>query len=237
MELTDTTCVVTGGTQGIGRAIAFALGAKGARVALCGRNVERVEQAVAELTNRGVTAWGTSCDVSDEASVADLAAGVLERYGAVEVLVNNAGLAYVAPLLELSTSQIDEMLDVNVRGLMLVTRAFLPAMITAEQGDIVNIASLAGKNGFAGGTVYAASKHAVLGFSKSLMLEVRAANIRVITVCPGSVETPFFDKAGVELKNADRILQPEDVAHTVVAAIELPGRAMISDLDIRPANP
>ena len=143
----------------------------------------------------------------------------------------------MAPLLELSTSQIDEMLDVNVRGLMLVTRAFLPTMIAAEHGDIVNIASLAGKNGFAGGTAYAASKHAVLGFSKSLMLEVRAANIRVITVCPGSVETPFFDKAGVELSNADRVLQPEDVAETVVAALALPGRAMISDLDIRPANP
>ncbi|MCZ6915606.1 MAG: SDR family NAD(P)-dependent oxidoreductase [Gemmatimonadetes bacterium] len=233
----ETSCVITGGTQGIGRAIAFALGAKGARVALCGRNGERVEQTVGELTSCGITAWGTSCDVSDEASVGDFAAGVFERYGAVEVLVNNAGLAYMAPLLELSTSQIDEMLDVNVRGLMLVTRAFLPTMIAAEHGDIVNIVSLAGKNGFAGGTAYAASKHAVLGFSKSLMLEVRAANIRVITVCPGSVETPFFDKAGVELSNADRVLQPEDVAETVVAALALPGRAMISDLDIRPANP
>ena len=164
----ETSCVITGGTQGIGRAIAFALGAKGARVALCGRNGERVEQTVGELTSCGITAWGTSCDVSDEASVGDFAAGVFERYGAVEVLVNNAGLAYMAPLLELSTS---------------------------------------------------------------------AANIRVITVCPGSVETPFFDKAGVELSNADRVLQPEDVAETVVAALALPGRAMISDLDIRPANP
>ena len=237
MEIKDTTCVITGGTQGIGRAVAVALGAKGARVALCGRNSERVEQTVAELTGGGVAAWGCSCDVSDEGSVGEFAAGVLERYGGVDVLVNNAGLAYMAPLLELTTSQIDEMLDINVRGLMLVTRAFLPTMIAAEKGDIVNVASLAGKNGFVGGTAYSASKHAVLGFSKSLMLEVRASNIRVINVCPGTVETPFFEKAGIDLQNRDKVLQPEDVAQTIVAALELPGRAMISDLDIRPANP
>jgi 3-oxoacyl-[acyl-carrier protein] reductase len=237
MDINNTTCVVTGGTQGIGRAVAFALGAKGARVALCGRNAERVENTVAELTGSGVSAWGVSCDVSDEGSVGEFAAGVLERFGGVDVLVNNAGLAYLAPLLELTTSQIDEMLDINVRGLMLVTRAFLPTMIAAEGGDIVNVASLAGKNGFAGGTAYGASKHAVVGFSKSLMLEVRTSNIRVVNVCPGTVETPFFEKAGIDLQNRDKVLQPEDVAETIVAALELPGRAMISDLDIRPANP
>lgn len=237
MNITDATCVITGGTQGIGRAVAFALGAKGARVALCGRNAERVGETVAALTSAGVTAWGAPCDVSDEAKVGAFADGVLELYGGVDVLVNNAGLAYLAPLLELTTAQIDEMLDINVRGLMLVTRAFLPSMIAAAQGDIVNVASLAGKNGFEGGTAYAASKHAVLGFSKSLMLEVRKANIRVINVCPGTVETPFFEKAGIDLQNRDKVLQPEDVAETIVAALALPGRAMISDLDIRPANP
>lgn len=237
MNIKDTTCVITGGTQGIGRAVAFAVGAKRARVALCGRNAERVDNTVAELTGGGVDAWGASCDVGDEASIGEFAAGVLERYGGVDVLVNNAGLGYMAPLLELTTKQIDELLDINVRGLMLVTRAFLPTMIAAEQGEIVNIASLAGKNGFVGGTAYSASKHAVLGFSKSLMLEVRTHNIRVMNVCPGTVETPFFDKAGIDLPNRDKVLQPEDVAETIVAALELPGRAMISDLDIRPANP
>jgi 3-oxoacyl-[acyl-carrier protein] reductase len=104
-------------------------------------------------------------------------------------------------------------------------------------GDIVNIASLAGRNGFVGGTAYTASKHAVLGFSKSLMLEVRKANIRVIAVCPGSVETPFFEKSGYPRPDPGKVLSADDVARAVVAALELPGRAMVSELDIRPTNP
>ena len=175
--------------------------------------------------------------MSDQQSVARFVKHVLERYGHVDVLVNNAGIGHLGNFLEITTDQIDETFAVNVRGLMSVTAAFLPQMLQREEGHIINVASLAGRNGFVGGTVYAASKHAVMGFSKSLMLEVRDKNIRVVAICPGSVDTPFFAKAGIDLQNADKVLQPEDVAATVVAILELPQRALVSELDIRPTNP
>lgn len=237
MDFSSSRCVVTGATEGIGRAIALALGKRGGRVALCSRSVDRVDATVRELAAEGLDVMGATCDVSDDASITAFAERVLESFGSVDVLVNNAGLAHFGALSELTRAQIDAMLNINLRGLILVTRAFLPGMLQRRSGHIVNIASLAGRNPVPRGTVYAASKHAVLGFSKSLMQEVRQANVRVLAVCPGSVETPFFGKAGIELKNADRVLQPQDVAHAVVSALELPDRALISELDIRPANP
>ncbi len=110
-------------------------------------------------------------------------------------------------------------------------------MLDAGTGTIVNIASLAGKNGVEGGTAYCASKHAVLGFSKSLMLEVRKHGLRVVTICPGSVATPFMDKRERPRPARDRALTAEDVAHAVLATLTVPERAMISELDIRPTNP
>ena len=106
-----------------------------------------------------------------------------------------------------------------------------------REGTIVNVASLAGKHGFAGGTAYAASKHAVLGFSRSLMLEVRKEGIRVITICPGSVDTGMLRDQPMLTSDPQRILRPEDVADTILHAVQLPGRALVSELDIRPTNP
>ena len=110
-------------------------------------------------------------------------------------------------------------------------------MRTRGHGAVVNIASLAGRNGFAGGTAYCASKHAVLGFSRALMAEVRKENVRVIAVCPGSVDTTLIHKQAVLTPNLAKILKPEDVADTVVAALALPERALVSEVDVRPTNP
>jgi 3-oxoacyl-[acyl-carrier protein] reductase len=128
-------------------------------------------------------------------------------------------------------------MSVNVRSLYLVTRAVLPAMRQRRQGAIVNVASLAGRNGFVGGTAYTASKHAVLGFSRSLMLETRKDNIRVIAICPGSVDTSLLRDQPMLKSDPSRILQPEDVAATILHALTLPERALVSELDIRPTNP
>jgi 3-oxoacyl-[acyl-carrier protein] reductase len=206
-------------------------------VAICARTPERVENSLRDFTDQGIDAIGWACDVSDEGSVSHFADRVLAAFETADVLVNNAGLSHFAPLTELSTEQIDEMLAVNVRGVFLMTRAFLPAMLEQESGQIVNVASLAGRNAVERGTAYAASKHAVLGFSKSLMLEVRKSNVRVIAVCPGSVHTGFFDKAGMSIGNASQLLRPEHVAEAVRSALELPDGALVSELDIRPANP
>jgi 3-oxoacyl-[acyl-carrier protein] reductase len=237
MEIKNANCIVTGATEGIGRAIAFELGARGAQLAVCARTAARLETLFGELEERGIAAVGGPCDVADEAGVAAFAAMVGERMGQVDVLVNNAGLAHFAPVAEMSVEQFDETMAVNVRGIFLMTKAFLPGMLERGSGHIINIASLAGRNPVPGGAAYAASKHAVLGFSKSLFGEVRKRGIRVVAICPGSVVTPFFDKSGAALENPERKLQAEDVAATVVAALELPDRALISELDIRPTNP
>src|SRR2546430_7608697 len=115
--------------------------------------------------------------------------------------------------------------------------SFLKSMLDAGTGTIVNIASLAGKNGIEGGTAYCASKHAVLGFSKSLMLEVRKHGLRVVAICPGSVATPFMDKRERPRPARDRALTADDVAHAVLSTLTVPDRAMISEVDIRPTNP
>ena len=121
--------------------------------------------------------------------------------------------------------------------MFLVTRAFLPAMLSHGHGAIVNVASLAGRNGFASSAAYCASKHGVLGFSKALMMEVRQRDIRVIAVCPGSVSTAFFDGRTPFQPDREKILRPEDVATVVLEALALDERATVSDLDIRPTNP
>ena len=237
MDLAGSLAVVTGATEGIGRATAFALGRAGARVAICARTETNVRATVRELTAARVDAIGMPCDVSDPACVDAFAAFVTRERGTPQVLVNNAGIGRFRPLVDLPLADWDDTMSVNVRSLYLVTRAFLKGMLDKGTGTIVNIASLAGKNGVEGGTAYCASKHAVLGFSKSLMLEVRKQGLRVVAICPGSVATSFAEKGDRIRHNRDRVLTAEDVAHAVVSTLTVSDRAMMSEVDIRPTNP
>lgn len=236
MEVRGSLAVVTGATAGIGRAVASALGRAGARLAICARTASDVKATVADLCAAGSDAVGMPCDVADPAAVDAFAGFVLRERAAPNILVNNAGIGIFRPLDALTLEEWDRTMAVNVRSLYLVTRAFLKGMKDAGGGTIVNIASLAGKNGIDGGTAYCASKHAVLGFSKSLMLEVRKQNVRVVAICPGSVDTAFGTRASPRT-NRDRILRPEDVAHAVLATLTARDGAMISELDVRPTNP
>ncbi|MDH3290597.1 MAG: SDR family NAD(P)-dependent oxidoreductase [Gemmatimonadota bacterium] len=238
MDLDNAICVVTGATEGIGRAIAESLANRGARLALCARTGAKVTTILQQLTEEaGFTVVGQACDVADEADVTRFAAFVRDSLGPVDVLVNNAGLGHRGPVVEMSTAAFDETFAVNVRGTFLMTRAFLPEMLARGRGHVVNIASLAGRNPVPNAAAYSAAKHAVLGFSKSLFAEVRHRGVRVTAICPGSVATPFFEKSGMGLEHPDRKLQPEDVATTVIAALDLPDRALVSELDVRPTNP
>ena len=237
MEWDQQLAVVTGGTQGIGKALTLDLAGRGAAVAFCARNHRDVERLVAELRAEGSKALGVPCDVRDEAQVAAFSERVLKEMGVPTILINNAGTGRFAPVAEMSLAAWDEVMDTNLRGMFLATRAFLPAMLAKSRGAVVNISSLAGRNGIANGAAYSASKHGVIGFSKSLMLEVRAHGIRVMTICPGSVNTPFFDAETPFDPNRGRILDPDDVSKVVLDALELPERALVSELDIRPSNP
>jgi len=232
-----TTALVTGATEGIGRAIAFALGRAGFAVGVCARTANRVDGLVAELRAEGIAAAGAAADVGQPEPVSRAVAHVAEELGEIGLLINNAGVLIARPFEELTLEDWDTTMATNLRSLYLVTRAVLPGMRRRREGTVVNVASLAGRNGFVGGTAYTASKHAVLGFARSLMLEVRKEGIRVITICPGSVDTDLLRHQPMLKSDPQRILQADDVAQAVVDAVRLPSRALVSEIDLRPTNP
>ncbi|MGH7497575.1 MAG: SDR family oxidoreductase [Gemmatimonadales bacterium] len=232
-----TAALVTGATQGIGRATAFALGRAGYRVGVCARTPARMDELVADLRKEEIDVAGACADVGDAAQAARAVEQITAAIGEIGVLINNAGVLIARPFEEMTLEDWDTTMMTNVRSLFLMTRAVLPAMRRRRQGDIVNVSSLAGRNGFPGGTAYTASKHAVLGFSRSLMLEVRKDNVRVITICPGSVDTPLLRDQPMLRADPNRILRPDDVADTILNALLLPARALVSELDVRPTNP
>jgi 3-oxoacyl-[acyl-carrier protein] reductase len=231
------TALVTGATEGIGRATALALGRAGYRVGICSRSSDKVAATVAELRADGVSAAGAAADVADPAQVRHLVDRVRAELGEIDVLVNNAGVLIARPFDELTLEDWDATMATNLRSLYLTTHLVLPGMRTRRQGTIVNVASLAGRNGFVGGSAYSASKHAVLGFSRSLMLEVRKDNVRVIAICPGSVATGMLRDQAMLKPDHERILRPEDVAASILHVLTLPTGALVSELDIRPTNP
>jgi 3-oxoacyl-[acyl-carrier protein] reductase len=232
-----TTAFITGATEGIGRATALALGRAGYRVGVCARTESKVRQLVKELKGAGIEAAGAAADVGVPQQVTRAVDEVTRALGPIDVLVNNAGILIARPFEELTLDDWDATMSTNVRSLYLVTRAVVGPMRSRKRGSIVNVSSLAGRNGFAGGTAYTASKHAVLGFSRSLMLELRKDNVRVIAICPGSVDTSLLNDQPMLKSDPSKILKPEDVAASILHALALPDRALVSELDIRPTNP
>ncbi len=229
--------LVTGSTAGIGRAIAFALGREAYAVGVCGRSADRVHAVLDELRAAGITAAGRKADVGDPIAVGGLVSHITHALGPVDVLINNAGIGFLKPFSDLTLEEWDQTMATNLRSLYLVTREVLPGMRARGHGAVINLASLAGKNALVGGTAYAASKHAVLGFTKSLLLEVRKDGIRVAAICPGSVATEFGRGRTVPKVSREGLLAPEDVADAVVAILRLPARALMSEIDLRPSNP
>jgi len=232
-KLSGKVAVVTGAGRGIGKAIALALAAEGAHVVLAARTSAEIEKAAMDIRSTGGLATAVRADMTDEGQVGHLIGEALKVNGSVDILVNNAGIGVFKPVIAMQVSEFDAMWNVNMRGVFLATRAVLPSMIGSRRGAIVNIASLAGKNIFKGGAGYGATKWALRGFAGSLMLEVREHNIRVVTICPGSVDTDFSPEG----KKGAQITQPEDVASAVVFAVSAPERSMFSEIDLRPTNP
>jgi 3-oxoacyl-[acyl-carrier protein] reductase len=229
--------LVTGATEGIGRATAEALGRAGYRVGICSRSPEKVAATLTELRAAGIAAAGAAADVADPDQVGRLVDEIRGALGEIDVLINNAGVLIARPFEELTLEEWDATMATNLRSLYLTTRLVLPGMRARRRGTIVNVASLAGRNGFVGGAAYTASKHAVLGFSKSLMLEVRKDNVRVVAICPGSVATGMLREQPMLKSDPGRILRPEDVAASILHVLTLPTGALVSELDIRPTNP
>ena len=225
--LAGKTAIITGASKGIGRSVAIALAQAGANVVLAARNSEMLSGVQREI---GPTAIAIPTDVTSENSVRNLVIESERKFGTVDILVNNAGVGIFSSVVDMKTDDFESMMNVNLKGVFLCSRAVLPLMMRRKGGEIINIASLAGKNSFSGGSVYSATKWGLIGFARSLMLEVRDHNIRVVTVCPGSVNTGFADKD----RNDPEIIQPEDVADTVLFALTMPHRVNVSEIDVRP---
>ncbi len=233
--------MITGASKGIGLAIARRFATENdVSLSICARGEAALAQArhTLEMEFNGLKIHAMTCDVSDPQMVAKFAEASQQRFGLVDVLINNAGFGLFKPVHEMTVDEFDTVLDTDLRGVYFMSREILPAMINWRCGTIVSISSLAGKNGFAGGAAYCAAKFGVRGLMQSLFLGVREFNIRVMTVFPGSVATDFFDTAGSPLGDrASSALRADDVAAAVYAAIAIPLEATISELDIRPTNP
>lgn len=236
MTLSGQVALVTGAGRGIGRAISMSLAAEGATVVLVSRTVAELDKVRKEIEAKGGTAACIRADITQEEEVATLFSEVKNRYGRLDILVNNAGIGRFVPVREMKVADFDAMWQVNVRGLFLCTQQGIRVMEPQRNGVIVNISSLAGKNAFVNGAGYAATKWALMGFAKCLMLEERQFNIRVITICPGSVDTTFSNHEPDAVMTG-KVLSPQDVAETILSAISIHPRAMVSEIDIRPTNP
>lgn len=188
-QLAGRTAVVTGGGRGIGRAIANALGSRGAAVLVAARTASEVEATAEDLRQAGVDAHAAVCDVTDEAAVAGLADDARDRLGDVDILVNNAGAAFAQPLHRLTLEEWTRTLAVNATGPFLCTRAFLPGMVERGRGRVVTVASVAGISGAPYISAYSAAKHAAVGFVRAVAAEVAASGVTVNAVCPGYVDT------------------------------------------------
>jgi len=226
--------LVTGGTRGIGRAIADALAAAGVAVAICGRNQEQTAKAAEEISAKtNSKAIGKRADVSSSKEVSELFEYVDEQFGALDILVNNAGVGIFRSVADLTVEDWAGTLETNLNGVFYCSREAVKRMKAAGGGAIVNISSLAGKNPFAGGAAYNASKFALNGFSEAMMLDHRNDNIRVTCIMPGSVDTGFSSgREGASWKMA-----AEDVAEVVIDVLSMPERTLVSRVEMRPSKP
>ena len=231
--LAGQTALITGAGRGIGAAIAESLATLGATVVLCGRTRAPLDATAAKLRSAGAQVEVIPCDVQDLAAVEQAAQRVAKTFGRLDILVNNAGIgAFGSPLHKMAPAQWDSILNTNLRGVFYCIRAFTPLMLE-RGGHIVNISSLAGKNALPGGAAYAASKWGLNGLTYSVAEELRAANIRVSVVCPGSVDTELSTHAG---KDPGKMLQPADVAHVVAMLVTQAPQSFASEVLLRPTQ-
>ncbi len=225
--------MVTGASRGIGFAVAKRLAQLGADLIICARNPEILAAAARELDREGTKVLAVPADMAKPAEIESLMQHSEKASGPVEILVNNAGVGYFGPIQDSTEENWDAVLDTNLKSIFLLSKAVAPAMIRRKSGHIVNIASLAGKNAFAGGAIYCASKWGLLGLTACMAEDLRAYGIRVSAVCPGSVATDFTPHAG---KDHSKMLQPQDIAHAVEMIVTQEPQSFISEILLRPTQ-
>lgn len=213
-RLHEKVAIVTGGGSGIGRGLALALANEAAKVVVCGRRLDRIEETVRLIQAAGGSAEAIQADVTADEDVRRLIDAVSRAYGRIDILVNNAGLFEGGQLHELGVEIWDRVLNTNLRAPFLLTRAILPIMRQQRSGHIINISSESGIEYYSGDAAYGVSKHALNDFSEFVQREVQDFNIRVNTICPGMVVTEMTE--GSSGLDQSRCLYPEDIADLAI---------------------
>ena len=238
-QLAGKVAVVTGGTRGIGRAIAERLLCEGASVAICGRAKESTGRAAQEMESIGSgRILGHAADITRFDQVQKFFRAVDSAFGGMDILVNNAGEGVFRKVAEMTVEDWRRNIDLNLTGVFYCSHEALPRLMQRGGGTIVNISSLAGKNAFSGGAGYNASKFGLNGFSEAMMLDHRYDRIRVSYIMPGSVDTAFGSGLeGRRTENTSWMIAPEDVAEVVLMVLKVPERTMVSRVEMRPSRP
>lgn len=223
--------LITGASSGIGKATALAFAESGIHVALVSRSQSKLEEVADLATKCGVAAKAYSVDLSDVAQVSDQIAAIAQDFGAIDILVNNAGMGYTGSLQDTPLSDWQAVLDLNLTSVFQCIQAVLPEMRQRHQGTIINIASVAGHQVFPNWGAYCVSKFGLVALSKALAIEERANGIRVVTISPGSVNTPIWDTDTVQADfDRSQMLTPEIVAQSVLYTALLPEQAVIEEM-------
>jgi 3-oxoacyl-[acyl-carrier protein] reductase len=225
--------IITGASRGIGLAVAHRLGTLGAKLSLCARDAKGLESAADEVRPGVAGVFTAAVDVTHGDQIVAFVQNTEKTLGPVEILVNNAGIGYFGPTHEATEANWDTVLDTNLKSVFLASKAVAAGMIARRGGHIINIASLAGKNAFAGGGIYCASKWGLLGLTECMAEDLRTYGIRVSAICPGSVATDFSPHGK---KDISKMLQAEDIAHVVEMIVTQAPQSFISEVLLRPTQ-
>jgi 3-oxoacyl-[acyl-carrier protein] reductase len=231
-ELKGKIALVTGASRGIGKTISFALAQSGAHVILTSRNMDLLKKVEGEIRLKGGSASCMTADISEEKQIETLFERIQASFESLDILINNAGLGIWAKLVDFRTEDLDRILAVNLRGPYLCCRQAMRIMIPAHKGHIINITSVQGIRGYENQSAYAASKHGVMGFSKSLAVEAQEHNIRVSVVLPAAVDTEMIREARPDL-DPSVLIRPEDIAKSVLFLLSLSDTAMVDQIYVR----
>ena len=235
--LTGKTALITGAGSGIGREVALELARRGVSVALAGRTESKLMETAAQIGYEGGDAVTITADVTDPVQVEKLVAETTRAFDGLDILINSAGVGLIKPLETTTAADMERLLDINVKGLMLTTQAALRPMISAGQGGhIVNIAGILGKAAMANASIYCASKYAVTGFSKALQLEVsRKHNIKVSLLYLGGVDSPFWDNIDMKVQR-DKMLTIADAAGAILTVLTQPAHLVLGEFTLQPES-
>ena len=232
MELRDAVALVTGGSEGIGRAIAEALTHQGCKVTITGRREEVLKNTAEELGLDWIAG-----DVGNETDAVRTVSSVIEQHGRLDILVNNAGYGMFKPLVDTTLDELKEMYQTNVFGTFLMSREAARQFIKQGSGELINISSTSSLKGSSGRTAYGSSKFALLGMTECWRDELRRHDVRVMLVNPSEVMTDFAAKAGVEREPSDKKLRPKEIADAIVGALKVDARGFIPEFSVFATNP